>query len=1513
MDKGGKKVHQIKRTGLVLVLVIVWSLFGFCMSAAAESQYLDPPPSEGGIYFTIELPNVDSSVKASMAGPYNVLQWKEFFISATFRGKDENGKAIVIPDLGGTWTSSDESVLRSRGAGNFYTVKKSNNPVTVTFSCTLDGKPYTGTVQFSVNSLTPVGSNADVLRYAALSQLAYADKLWEHKGETVENLLKPKLSDGVGFEERNNAFNADDPLLASGEYVDKAATNRDFIAACAGDCTIVDQWNIGAFSGTVFSHNGTTIIAYRGTSGIWDDGYSDVHLGLGWVEKDQFISALLMRRHFYGGNVVLTGHSLGGGLANYVSVLTNTPAYTFNAPSTMVTAVSNYYSGVEPYTLGKSFSGLNDGLRVDHVNHLDWVGKVGAGDSGLFTDRNPNGQIDPTVFHAEETLIAKGFPANHPITRMTHYDPEKNTLSMTSENGVTHPAFHYFSWNSASYVFGSSGEDTVEPKHFKMIDKTAFVLTGDGNDNITTSASTNTRIIAGKGEDTIVHNGYFGGACRCDFYQGHGTDTIYVNGGHLIFRVYDYKDIEVEADGLTVEVRSQPDQQLLAKITRTGNSKLSIYLGDKLHKEYGPMRVATRAYQAHGPVNVEIYDGMGQLVETVLAGVVSSGSGDYGYYHSSKGDNGYTKSVILTGEGYKLRIVGVGEGTMEYECGFDDGQGRTGWHLRDIPVHAGSVFYPYGSYEEGVLLGDLDGDGVMDYEPHYDPTQSIILPAEQQLALGRTAQLTAEVLPVTAEPYLTWSSSNPEIVSVDEQGRLTAYGFGTAEISATADDGSNLSAVCTVTVPEETLSIADAVVRGVNREYQYTGMPFRPELTVTYRDITLIENVHYLVEYSDNAFPGDAEIVITGINAFTGTVSIPYTITYNVAQAVSDRVNSIYAACIDSGANGEYEIALWLHDWLTHNANYDYSYTEYQPDGVLLKGTGVCQSYALAYQLLLNRAGIQNTVISSNQMDHAWNLVQIDGEWCHVDCTWDDPGTGGAECYTYFGMNDSLMSRDHIWDQSAYIASSSLKNYYLLRSGSPVATTAEEALACMDEQALAKKSPVECWYIGEDADFSLLDVFESWFGKNNWKYGLKSYTLSYTQYGLSAQIEYIEPWDKPNTLTEPVACPSFVLEGPEGAYRLSNYSHNGLVLIFGREGCMNTSGLLDRMQSELPKLTSGGIEVLINVEGAENPADLAAMMEAYPDFHYTYGDMRLLSDVTEAVGCSGWITYPLVAVINSEGMITFYSMGYVDDVDVLVGEVFSVATNNGLPQPECPDYSNKIEVDLSSVGESSVKDYLLERSRNTNGVIFLYDYQLNGSSLEMLEKWEANSAVYGALNIELVACIVTLSQSDIASYSSAYPHVHFIENDDSVFWNMLRAVGYSGSTAYYRSNYLIDGSGRIIDYTNGTTMNLSKSVIRLTNAMPYDICPPSAIQELEAQAFAGAAISSVDFSGTAITVIGDACFQNCNKLTRVRIPNTVHSIADNAFDGCSYPIFICEYGSYAYNYAQARGISCLTY
>ena len=116
----------------------------------------------------------------------------------------------------------------------------------------------------------------------------------------------------------------------------------------------------------------------------------------------------------------------------------------------------------------------------------------------------------------------------------------------------------------------------------------------------------------------------------------------------------------------------------------------------------------------------------------------------------------------------------------------------------------------------------------------------------------------------------------------------------------------------------------------------------------------------------------------------------------------------------------DWQTALNVHDWLTHHARYDYTYTNYGPDGVLYKGTGVCDSYSKAYSLLMGVAGIDVTRISSNSMNHAWNQICLDGIWAHVDVTWDDPNESegpisGHERHHFFCLSDEFIqdSRYH--------------------------------------------------------------------------------------------------------------------------------------------------------------------------------------------------------------------------------------------------------------------------------------------------------------------------------------------------------------------------------------------------------------------------------------------------------------------------------------------------------------------
>ena len=72
------------------------------------------------------------------------------------------------------------------------------------------------------------------------------------------------------------------------------------------------------------------------------------------------------------------------------------------------------------------------------------------------------------------------------------------------------------------------------------------------------------------------------------------------------------------------------------------------------------------------------------------------------------------------------------------------------------------------------------------------------------LYLDKTADLAANVIPVdTSDKSVTWTSSNGLIAAVDANGRVSGLKVGSASVTAKANDGSGLSAVCNVTVIQQ--------------------------------------------------------------------------------------------------------------------------------------------------------------------------------------------------------------------------------------------------------------------------------------------------------------------------------------------------------------------------------------------------------------------------------------------------------------------------------------------------------------------------------------------------------------------------------------------------------------------------------------------------------------------------------------------------------------------------------------
>ncbi len=95
------------------------------------------------------------------------------------------------------------------------------------------------------------------------------------------------------------------------------------------------------------------------------------------------------------------------------------------------------------------------------------------------------------------------------------------------------------------------------------------------------------------------------------------------------------------------------------------------------------------------------------------------------------------------------------------------------------------------------------------------------------------------------------------------------------------------------------------------------------------------------------------------------------------------------AAGVPAGAT-EFEKVLYLHNYFVKNYTYDHTLTIRDAYTFFTEKTGVCQAYMLAFIAAADQLGIASIPVTSEVMNHAWNLVRVDGQWYHMDVTWDD-------------------------------------------------------------------------------------------------------------------------------------------------------------------------------------------------------------------------------------------------------------------------------------------------------------------------------------------------------------------------------------------------------------------------------------------------------------------------------------------------------------------------------------------
>lgn len=152
-------------------------------------------------------------------------------------------------------------------------------------------------------------------------------------------------------------------------------------------------------------------------------------------------------------------------------------------------------------------------------------------------------------------------------------------------------------------------------------------------------------------------------------------------------------------------------------------------------------------------------------------------------------------------------------------------------------------------------------------------------------------------------------------------------------------------------------------------------------------------------------------------------------------EKVEEYVRNNSLDCIE-----KFEQELVLHDSLAYAVTYykgeDIPRKYHTIEGTLIEDTGVCDGFSKTYQILLDQFGIDSIIVlgTLDGGPHAWNLVNLEDGWYHVDITssrsiYDETNIVN---HGYFNINDERLTKFSVMDTPELVpdANSAKYSYY---------------------------------------------------------------------------------------------------------------------------------------------------------------------------------------------------------------------------------------------------------------------------------------------------------------------------------------------------------------------------------------------------------------------------------------------------------------------------------------------------
>lgn len=127
--------------------------------------------------------------------------------------------------------------------------------------------------------------------------------------------------------------------------------------------------------------------------------------------------------------------------------------------------------------------------------------------------------------------------------------------------------------------------------------------------------------------------------------------------------------------------------------------------------------------------------------------------------------------------------------------------------------------------------------------------------------------------------------------------------------------------------------------------------------------------------------------ILTDVNYFTTAAQ---------EREMDQEVSRVLSSLALDGKSQKEKIDA-IYNYLIRNVKYvsdaeladESNVIKYSSYAALVRHSAVCQGFAGAFYRLCLESGIDSRIVSSDAMNHAWNIVELDGSYYHLDATWD--------------------------------------------------------------------------------------------------------------------------------------------------------------------------------------------------------------------------------------------------------------------------------------------------------------------------------------------------------------------------------------------------------------------------------------------------------------------------------------------------------------------------------------------